>query len=69
MLSSLVTLERLPQATQEKFVRKVQKVTEEGNEVEIDEDWEFLTEQEMQEMGWSEMLCCNPLTILLPVVC
>ncbi|CAE7911380.1 unnamed protein product [Symbiodinium necroappetens] len=38
----------------EKFVRRVQKVTEEGNEVEVDEDWEFMTEEEMQDKGWSE---------------
>ncbi|CAE7491571.1 osm1, partial [Symbiodinium microadriaticum] len=38
----------------EKFVRKVQKVTEQGDEVEVDEDWEFLTEEEMQDKGWSE---------------
>ena len=44
----------------EKFVRKVQKVTEQGDEVEVDEDWEFLTEEEMQDKGWSETLCCIP---------
>ncbi|CAE7594831.1 osm1 [Symbiodinium sp. CCMP2456] len=38
----------------EKFVRKVQKVTEEGDEVEVDEDWEFMTEEEMTDKGWSE---------------
>ena len=42
----------------EKFIKKVQKVTEEGDEVEVDEDWEFLTEEEMQDKQWSEMLCC-----------
>ena len=61
-------LEGLHRATKEKFVRRVQKVTEEGNEVEVDEDWEFMTEEEMQDKGWSEMLRGNPVTMLFLVV-
>ncbi|CAE7244267.1 unnamed protein product, partial [Symbiodinium sp. CCMP2456] len=37
-----------------KFVRKVNKTLEDIEEVAIEEDWEFLTEDEMKEANWSE---------------
>ncbi|CAE7946749.1 unnamed protein product [Symbiodinium sp. KB8] len=38
-----------------KFVKKVKKTVEDEEEVAINEDWEFLTEEEMQEMNWERI--------------
>ena len=43
-------------AAQDKFVKKVNKTLEDEEEVSIQEDWEFLTEEEMQDANWSENL-------------
>ena len=36
------------------FVRKCRKLVQSEEEVEIKEEWEFLTEEEMREANWSE---------------
>ncbi|CAE7789389.1 unnamed protein product [Symbiodinium sp. CCMP2592] len=36
----------------EKFLKKVNKTLEDVEEVEIEEDWEFMTEDEMREANW-----------------
>ena len=43
-------------AAQDKFVKMVNKTLEDEEEVSIQEDWEFLTEEEMQDANWSENL-------------
>ena len=40
-------------------MRKVNKTLEETEEVEVEEDWEFLTEDEMKEANWTENLASN----------
>ena len=39
-----------------KFTIKCRKMVEMIDELEIDEDYEFMTEQEMQDAGWEECL-------------
>ena len=46
-----------PVAAQEKFIKKVNKTLENVEEVEIEEDWEFLTEDEMRDANWPREPC------------
>ena len=54
-----------PVAAQEKFIKKVNKTLENVEEVEIEEDWEFLTEDEMRDANWPENLASNSLVAAL----
>ena len=48
----------------EGFIKKCRKSLEAEKEVEVKEEFEFLTEDDMQELCWSERVnrvrCCNP---------
>ena len=37
------------------FVRKCRKLVQSEEEVEVKEEWEFLTEDDMREAGWTEL--------------
>ena len=39
-------------------------MVQESEEVEIEEEWEFLTEDEMKEANWTENLASNSFAVL-----
>ena len=40
----------------DRFLKKVQRTVEHMEEVELDEEWEYMTEEDMKEADWTEPL-------------